>query len=401
MDKNTNNWKEFTLGNPQEEPPKRIQKKTRGNKRILWLILLIAVILAAVAVLLLWDQSSFDGLRRSVIYAAAKKDESGCAELYEYNGDQSSKFAALDGKLVALSGNRLLMMSEKGKLLVNETVRFTSPTLISNESCALAYDTGGTALYLLGSKGILWALESEGEILSATINENSYITVVENKSGYKAAVYVYSNTGEPVFEFDSADRFVMTAALSRDNRTLAAITMGQENGRFTSYLVLYHTNSKEPVKKVKVSSGAVYDVGWTDGCFCVVAEDGLYFWETDGTQVSSYVFNNVHLLRCCLKGNGYVSLLVSPYKSGSQCTLLAVDTEGNELGCCEIDNEVLSFDSAGRYTAVLCADELMIYDKEMQNVSYLSDISEAHQVLMRADGSAVLAGATMARLYLP
>ena len=401
MDNNTNNWKEFTLGNPQEEPPKRIQKKPRGNKRILWLILLIAVILAAVAVVLLWDQSSFDGLRRSIIYATAKKDESGCAELYEYNGDQTSKFAALDGSLVALSSNRLLMMNEKGKNLVNETVRFTSPTLISNENCAIAYDTGGTALYLLGSKGILWTRESGGEILSATINENNYTTVVENKSGYKAAVCVYSNTGEPIFEFDSADRFVMTAALSRDNRTLAVVTMGQENGHFTSYLVLYRTNSKEPIKKTQISDGAVYEVGWTDGCFCVVAEDGLYFWETDGTQVGSYIFNNEYLLRCCLKGNGYVSLLMSPYKSGSQCTLLTVDPEGNELGCCEIDNEVLNFDSAGRYTAILCADELTIYDKEMQSVSYLSDISEAHQVLMRADGSAVLAGATIARLYLP
>ena len=401
MDNNTNNWKEFTLGNPQEEPPKRIQKKPQANKRILWLILLIAVILVVVAVVLLWDQSSFDGLRRSIIYATAKKDESGCAELYEYNGDQTSRFAVLDGSLVALSGNRLLMMNEKGKNLVNEAVRFSSPTLISNERCAVAYDTGGTALYLLGSKGVLWTLESEGEILSATINENNYITVVANKSGYKAAVYVYSDTGEPIFEFDSADRFVMTAALSRDNHTLAAVTMGQENGRFSSYLVLYRTNSKEPIKKTQISDGAVYEVGWTDGCFCVVAEDGLYFWETDGTQVGSYVFNNVYLLRCCLKGNGYVSLLVSPYKSGSQCTLLAVDTEGNELGCCEIDNEVLNFDSAGRYTAVLCADELTIYDKAMQRVSELSDISEAHQVLMRADGSAVLTGATIARLYLP
>ena len=401
MDNNTNNWKEFTLGNPQEEPPKRIEKKHREKKRILWFALLIVVVLAVVAVVFLWDQSSFDGLRRSIIYATAKKDESGCAELYSYNGDQTSCFAALDGSLIDLSDNQLLMINEKGKALVNEAIRFNSPTLAANEDCAIAYDTGGTLLYLLGSKGILWTLESEGEILSATINENNYITSVENKSGYKAAVYVYSNTGELIFEFDSADRFVMTAALSRDNHTLAAITMGQEDGRFTSYLVLYRTNSKEPIKRVKVSNGAVYDVDWTDGCFCIVAEDGLYFWETDGTQVGSYLFNNVYLLRCCLKGNGYVSLLVSPYKSGSQCTLLAVDTAGNELGCCEIENEVLSFDSAGRYTAVLCADELTIYDKTMQKVSYLSDISEAHQVLMRADGSAVLAGAQTARLYLP
>ena len=107
MDNNTNNWKEFTLGNPQEEPPKRIEKKHREKKRILWFALLIVVVLAVVAVVFLWDQSSFDGLRRSIIYATAKKDESGCAELYSYNGDQTSCFAALDGSLIDLSYNQL------------------------------------------------------------------------------------------------------------------------------------------------------------------------------------------------------------------------------------------------------------------------------------------------------
>ena len=30
MDNNTNNWKEFTLGNPQEEQPRRVAKR-RGE----------------------------------------------------------------------------------------------------------------------------------------------------------------------------------------------------------------------------------------------------------------------------------------------------------------------------------------------------------------------------------
>ena len=401
MDNNTNNWKEFTLGNPQEEPPKRIQKPKRGKKKILWLILLIAVVLAIVAVVLLWDQNSFDGLRRSIIYATAEKDENGCAALYEYTGDQNSKFAALEGSLVSLSNNRLMVISEKGKNLVNENIRFVSPALVANENCAAVYDTGGNSLYVLGSKGILWTLEKEDEILGATINENNYVTVISSKSGYKASVCVYSNTGQAVFEFDSADRFVMTAALSRDNRTLAVITMGQDNGRFVSYLSLYRTNSKEPLKKMPLCNSAIYDIGWVDGCFCVVAEDGLYFIETDGTQVGSYLLNNMYLRRCCMTGSGYASVLVSRYRSGSQCTLLSIDAQGNELGSTEVDSEVLSLDSAGRYTAVLCADEVTIFDKEMQRVSHLQDISETHQVLMRSDGSAVLAGTTLARLYLP
>ena len=61
--------------------------------------------------------------------------------------------------------------------------------------------------------------------------------MVCSESGCKAAVRVYDGNGEAVFAFKSSDRFVMTAALSADSRTLAAVTMGQENGTFASYVI--------------------------------------------------------------------------------------------------------------------------------------------------------------------
>ena len=53
---------EYDLGNPQEEAPRRIQKKNY-KKRLKWLGIAAAVVLAVVAVALLWDHGSFDGLR--------------------------------------------------------------------------------------------------------------------------------------------------------------------------------------------------------------------------------------------------------------------------------------------------------------------------------------------------
>ena len=47
MDNNTNNWKEFTLGNPQEEQPRRVAKR---SKRKPLLALLIVAVLAVGAV---------------------------------------------------------------------------------------------------------------------------------------------------------------------------------------------------------------------------------------------------------------------------------------------------------------------------------------------------------------
>ena len=116
----------------------------------------------------------------------------------------------------------------------------------------------------------------------------------------------------------------MTAALGQDDRTLAAVTMGQEDGKFQSFLVLYHTDSDKMVATTPVDGGVAYALETLQREFCAVTEQGLYL-----------------------------------------------------------------------------LDRLTIYDKYLTEVATLPDVSEVRAVLMRADGSAVLAGASGASLYLP
>lgn len=399
MDNQTNNWKEFTLGNPQEEGPRRVEKRSR--KKTLWLVLLALAVALVVAVILLWDQSSFDGLRRDVIYLTAKKDANGCAQLYSYAGDKSSTYAALEGSLVNLSNNQLMLINEKGFTVVNRSIRFTGPSLVSNGERAVCYDVGGKSLYVLQKKGIAWEKSGDDELLCVTLNENNYVTAVSNKSGYKASVSVYDPKGELVFQFNSADRFVTTAALSRDNRHLLVITVGQSENGFASYGTLYRISSEKRQTAALLCNSMVYDLGWVDGRFCAVAEDGLYFLDTNGEVTATYPYGEYFLRRCDLTGNGYVALLLSRYKSGSQNRLVSVNSAGEVLGSHDMDSEILNMSTAGRYTGVLCSDRLEIYDKNMKRAGALTEISDTRQVLMRSDGSAVLAGSTAASLYLP
>lgn len=73
--------------------------------------------------------------------------------------------------------------------------------------------------------------------------------------------------------------------------------------------------------------------------------------------------------------------------------VVTVNSEGQELASLELDAEVSSLSAAGRYVAVLCSDHLTIYDKQLLPVAELEEVSQAREVLMRSDGSAVLAGA--------
>ena len=400
MKKDTQSIYDLPQGDLQEEQPRRLRQKKK-SRTWLWLTLIVLVVLGAVAAAVLWDANSFDGLRRSIIYARAEKDETGCAKLYYYENDATSRFAAIDGSLVTVAANQVRVLDERSQVLYQNSVRFLHPDLVSGGGVAVAYDIGGTVLYALDSKGLRWQQETEGELLAVTVNPHGYVTAVYNKSGAKAAVTVWDSNGAAVFTFQSAQRFVMTAALGQDDRTLAAVTMGQEDGKFQSFLVLYHTDSDKMVATTPVDGGVAYALETLQREFCAVTEQGLYLLDSGGELKASYSYGGQFLRRCVVGDGGWAALLLSRYKSGGYASLITVDGDGNELGGCDIDGEVLDISTAGRYVAVLFSDRLTIYDKYLTEVATLPDVSEVRAVLMRADGSAVLAGASGASLYLP
>ena len=392
--------KEFTKGNLQEEGPKRIEKKNyrRRIARLCGVVLgVVVIVLAAV----LWDSTAFDGLRRAVIYASAEKDETGCAKLYTYASEKDSCYASLGGSLVRATARRILVLGEDGQIRYNADVKFHQSAVAVGGEVAAVYDIGGTDIYVVNDRGLVRQMTAEGEIFACTVNEKNMLAVTTGKSGYKAAVTVYGAEGEKLFAFHSSDRFLMTAALSRDGRQMAAVTLGQEEGIFSSGVVFYRLDSTEPTADAQLTGSAVFDLAAMGKRWCAVGEDGLHFLTADGEKTAGFDFGGDYLRRCSLEGDGFAAVLLGRYKSGTQMRLVSVDDEGQLLAEQEVNREVLSVSAAGKYVAVLYSDELVIYNKQLEVCAQLPELSSAKLVLMRDDGSAVLVGADSASLYLP
>ena len=135
MKKDTQTLYDLQPGDVQEEKPHRVQKRRRSRKW-LWLTLTVLVVLGVVAAAVLWDANSFDGLRRSIIYARAEKDETGCAKLYYYENDATSRFTALEGSLVMVAANQIRVLDEHSNALYQTGVRFLSPDLAAGGDIA-------------------------------------------------------------------------------------------------------------------------------------------------------------------------------------------------------------------------------------------------------------------------
>ena len=389
----------FEMGDPQQEAPKRIKKKTAPRRTLRVLLAVVALVLAAVAAFVLLDRTAFDGLRRSIAYMQAEKDESGCAKLYQYNGDGTSVYADLDGCLLVASGKEITLLDAKGNAVYHTALQAGQVAVTAEDGFAVVYEIGGKSLHLLDSKGLVKEMTIEGEIFSVEMGAGGKFAVTLKNTGYKTAVSVYNGKGEPLYEFSSAQKYLMTAAVSENGKYMAAAAMGQESGTFVSSLQIYKLTSDTQQADASVDGG-VYELGAVDGRFCAITDKALCFVKNDGA-VTEYSYQGATLSRCSLGGGKFAAVLLENYSSGGLTHLATVNTAGEEIASLAVESEVLDLSAAGRYLTVLYSNRLVIYDQKLQPCTVLEDVSSARRVLMRADGSAVLVGTNAASLYLP
>ena len=380
------------------EEEKKPRRKLRGF--LLFLLTLVAV-LGVVMFAAYRDGTGFDVLRRYLNYGGAEK--AGSEAVYNFDASSSNRFAVLGDRLVVLSDTRLRVLNASGGEVWSTAVSMTAPALESGGGKAVAYDVGGTALYVVDQNGEVFSLTATEEepLISASLNEEGWLAVTAKMKGYKGCVRVYDSDMEEVFRFRSSRRFLTDAWVAGKGEALAAVTLGQENGTFVSNVVLYRLTEEEPYGNYDITDGLVADIGWVDGKFAAVSDTSLTFADIKGELEGSFGYKGAHLREYDLHGDGFAAVLLNRYQSGSVGRLVTVGADGTELGSLEVSEEVQDISAAGRYLAVLYLDRLVIYNQTLETYASLKGTESARGVLMRTDGSALLLSSESAKLFLP
>lgn len=391
----------------QNTPAKR---KPSFLLRVALFLAALAMVLIAVALVAFRNTLNLDSIKRWFTYRALVLSDSGQAEAFRYGGQLSDSFAVLDGDLLVCSQNTLSLYSGSGTRYVHESVSLEHPVVDCSGSLAAVYDAGGSSLYVLGQRELIWSARDLDAILCAHINRQGMLTVVTQASGYRGAVTVYSASYKPMVRLNIHSAFVMDAALSDDGRTLAILTIGQQDGDFATTLSLYTLNSAqgtvdeaseyEPDLTVPLGGVVSLDMRHAGNLVWVLGDRGLSVTGHDGATAECD-WSGRYLKLYDLSGDGFAAALLGRYRAGSRATLQVVDKTGEVTGRLELDEQVLSLSAAGRYLAVLTGDRLDIYTSDLKLYSTLEGTQGTRKVLLMEDGSAILISAENASFYIP
>lgn len=385
-------------------------KKRRPSflRRVLTFLVTLALVLGAVFLILHYDQLNFDAVRRRFSYRSLERSDNGQTESFSYGEGRGLRFLPVGSDLLVCSENAIRLYSGGGGLYIDETVSLAHPAADSAGSYALVYDAGGQQLFAVSGREMAWnlTLEEGRSLLSASVNPSGYAAVTSEaeESGFKGAVTVYDPAGSPVMQVKMSSGFVMDAALSPDSETLAVLTVGLDGGNFESRLSFYSLDRQagetEPAASCTLGNQVVLALQWADQGLWCLGESEVALVSGAGEALASSSYAGRFLKEFSLEGADFAAVLTGKYRAGSSAELTVVE-HGGARRTLPVEEQVLSLSSAGRYIAVLTADRLDIYTKNLELYDILEGTQSARTAIMRPDGSVMLIGSETARLYVP
>ena len=378
-------------------------RRSGGFGRALRVLLTLLIVLAVVVAAAWKDLKSLDSVKRQFSYNKITQDEQGKAELYAFSNDRSNVFALLGDHLIVASTTNVTVLGDDGSIVYSGSVTLASPAIAVGGQTAAVYDIGAQTLLVFSASGLVRDMSGEcsGSILSVSLNPSDYLTLNAEKSGYKSTVTVYDASGEKVFAFNSSERYVIDAAVLRDCKHMAAVTLGEANGAVANTVSLYSLGSEKAASVNTLTGSLLLSLDSVAGSLACLTDESLTFFTASGSLAGSYRFEYPYLRGVSMEGDGFAALLLSSYRSGSALRIVTVGTDGEALGGLDSRGEVLSLSAAGNYLAVLYSDSLVIYTPQMEEYARLVGTEYARAVIMRDDGTAVLIGSASAWLYIP
>lgn len=284
---------------------------------------------------------------------------------YTFDSSAHQIFRVLDSRLAVASSSGIQLLDENGATVLHELFSLQNPGMAAGSDRVAVFDIGGTRLTVADFEGDTADVAAAGTIVTATMNAGGYLTVVTDAAGYKGLVTVYDAQREPVYEWYSGTGYVLTAALSDDGKHLAVLC-ADETG---STVHLFTLGSEEETGSYAAPGELFADLYWiSGGRVCAVSQTRLAFLNDRAELAAQYDYGGMYLYDYAKEGDGYATLVLSQYRSGSAASIVTVNANGVLQGQCTPAVDVESVSVAGKQVLVFGSGTLTLYNQQMEQL---------------------------------
>ena len=317
---------------------------------------------------------------------------------YVFDVGRNRVFADLDGMLAAAGTLGIQVLDSDGAEVLRDPFRMQSPAIDSAGGNAIAFDVGGTQLRVFNNSEIVAEIEAAGRIVSASINQNGWFTVITQEDmELRGIITVYNNRGRAEWRVHSAAGYALHAELSPDNRNIAVLRLTYTGSHVAFWEI--GSDSDNPIRFFELPQSLIVDIKYLPGGnVLAVSTESLIVINRNGVGRAIVEFEGRRLGGFAASGR-FIAVHLLDYGVGYRGQIITVRENGSVLGEKAINKELVSMSINGDLLAILWSDGVMFYDSGLNESPPLGDnVSgvEARRVVALPDGMALAAGESSA-----
>lgn len=339
-------------------------------------------------------------LRNLASYAVAGlRSGQGDAATISYAGGSYSDAVLMGNALAYADGDTLFIASPGGTGEPGQSLSFASPVLEAAGDYVLTYDRGGTTASLHNNYAALCEIPLSSPIITGSLSDDGHFTLVTDEQGARTAAAVYDMRGNEVFKWKTPEYYIVSASLSPDGKTLAALAFLQNGMTLDSQVLFYSVSSGERVAEATLSGAFGITLRWLSGSTAAaLCDDGLHLISRRGEAEQALALSASDLLSFSFSDDT-VALAVRSYSGAARSDIYTVRANGRVGGPFAISEEPSAIALSDAGIAVLTASGVSVYDSGFTPLWHNTDAVGARQALINDSGTVYALYAKNARLF--
>lgn len=365
------------------------EKKKAKNikKRIITAVFCLAVIAVGVAVFLNAD---------TIFPAAELEFEVLEKEPFTYETGSGQAFAAAGDGLAVVTSSSAQLFDSAGKSVAKQVHSFDSPAVAASAKGAVFFDVGARRCCFAGFDGEFTEIEVTGAVISASINDSGYFTVITEEAGYKALVSVYDPDCNKLYEWHSGTGYAVKAEVCPNNRSFAVLCITSQG----SEIHIFSFTSETEKAKLRYDNLLLFDMYFmsTDR-LCAIGNDGLYFSNTGGEVKGEHSFEGMYLCGYSFGSTDFAAVYLSEYRTGVGGTLRTVSPEGEALGETRTDKDVTCISANGKNLLLMTTGGIYLYSRDMALQQSNEELMTYKKAFLRSKSDVLLISSFNAEIF--
>lgn len=353
------------------------EKKASKKKKTAFFISLFAFILVVLLIVsyvfFAPDFKSVNGNIRSMFMSLS-------TDSYPVSVDSDGvrQFKAYKNGFVLLNDSSVSQYSSSGNSSDLIQFDYSSPQIVCGGRNLLVYDRGEKNFRIVRGSRSDQEIELPSKIITCDISKSGYYAFSTVGDEPASVLSVYSDSGEKVFEFNSADNYISSLSLSKNNRRIAAAVIGASNAHLVSKISVFDFKYNQAYVSLDVDD-VIVDIQYiARDKVMIVGKNGVYLLN-DNELTALYSFTNDSLEYYGFYDNG-LCIVTQSGADSDENNVIRFTKNGEIKTKTKINGKVKGFSATDHYAAVLLSDsvECVGYNGEITgkigNIKYASGI---------------------------